>query len=987
MTPPAGPTFGALLKRYRTASGLTQEELAMRAGLSVEAVSALERGTRQAPRKETIQLLSEALNLPEQDAAVLQAAARRRLSASPVSGTLSLTPDAVSIPFVGRTRELAQAQRLLAASGQPVLLVAGEPGIGKTRLLREATALAGAQGWTVLQGSCFPHSGQEPYAPILEALQSRIRGQQPNQLRKELEHCAWLTTLLPELAEIVPPPGGSATVPPEQQRRLLFNAVATFLANIAGPSGVLLVLDDLQWAGADALELLTVLVQSATETRVRAACAYRDVEVTPQHPLTATIAHFARTGQTAQIHLSPLTGDESATLLESLLATGTRDQSATSGVAERIVDRAGGVPFFLVSCAQGLGAGALDASGAQGVPWDVAETVRQRVAALPEAARELLATAAVANRRVQRPMLVSVAARAGRDETEVLLALDAACHARLLVEEGDDAYTFAHGLVREVVWSDLGAARRAALHRRVAEAIERQPGVPPAEVLAYHYTRCGEHEKAALYLERAADRAREIHANTAAEELYRELVDQLDTLGRLADAARAREKLGGILRTRARYDEALAVLRQAADAFRAAGDVEGRRQAIAQLGRVHARRGTPQEGIATISTLLKTTGDSDASPGLAALHVALAELYFTSGHYRQQLAAATRAAELARALGDDALLAQAEHWRSTALLTLGRAEEALPALQEVIPLAEAAGDLSSHAQALSHVALAHINRGEFAQAQSYVERALAVAERRGDPAQTAFMTYNRGTVAVYTGDWSQARADFERAAEAMRQIGMVWGSAYPALGLGHLCLLEGQFGVAARQLQEAITQAEKLGDLQALRLAQIPLIERDLLEERAEVASARLNRLLDSGRSTVLEGASYLFTLLAWLALEQDELEKADALVAESLTRADAEQHKLARVSALQIQARLSARNAQWPAAGKAIEEALALCRAMPYPYGEARVLYTAGALLTRKGERTAARKQLEAAHAILTQLGERLYAQHVEQAVKTLPH
>ncbi|HEX6123634.1 MAG TPA: AAA family ATPase, partial [Ktedonobacterales bacterium] len=672
MTSTSPPGFGALLKRYRNAAGLTQEELAMRAGLSVEAISALERGTRQAPRKETIQLLIEALNLGEGDGAVLQNAARRRLTAAPVSGTLSLSPEGAAVPFVGRARELALVQRLLSTAGQPALLLAGEPGIGKTRLLGMAAAQAAAQGWTVLQGSCYPHSGQEPYAPLLEALQSRIRGQAPAQLRKELEHCAWLSALLPELAEVVPAPAALGSTQPEQQRRLLFNAVGTFLTNVAGPSGVLLVLDDLHWAGADALDLLAALVHSARaagQTRVRVAGAYRDVEVTPQHPLSGLVAQLARAGLLAQARVAPLGEEEAANLLDSLLDDGQRAEEA---VAERVLTRAGGVPFFLVSCAQGLSAGALDSTGAEGVPWDVAETVRQRVGALPEAARELLATAAVADRRARRAVLIAVAARAGRDEREVLQALDAACHARLLAEEGEDAYTFAHGLVREVVWADLGAARRAALHRRVAEAVEHQPGTPPAEALAYHYTRCGEHEKAALYLERAGDRAREIHANTAAEEYYRELADQFDALGRLGEAARARGKLGEVLRVVARYDEALETLRLAADGFRAANDLEGRRQAVAQLGRVHARRGTPQEGIAAITGLLTATGEREATLGLAALYVALAELYSTSGRYREQLDAATRAAELARdlSLSDALLLAQAEHWRSTALLTL-----------------------------------------------------------------------------------------------------------------------------------------------------------------------------------------------------------------------------------------------------------------------------------------------------------------------------
>ena len=136
----------------------------------------------------------------------------------------------------------------------------------------------------------------------------------------------------------------------------------------------------------------------------------------------------------------------------------------------------------------------------------------------------------------------------------------------------------------------------------------------------------------------------------------------------------------------------------------------------------------------------------------------------------------------------------------------------------------------------------------------------------------------------------------------------------------------------------------------------------------------------------MLEGASYLLTLLAWLALEQDELEKAEALITESLTRADAEQHKLARVSGLLIRARLAARQERWAEAEAAASQALDLCRAMPYPYGEARALYTAGMNLARQGKASSARKRLDEARGILTGLGERLYGQRIEQALKTLP-
>src|SRR5437764_15303852 len=156
--------------------------------------------------------------------------------------------------------------------------------------------------------------------------------------------------------------------------------------------------------------------------------------------------------------------------------------------------------------------------GADRVPWDVAQGLRQRVAGLSAAAQEVLGVAAVVGRVVAPALLMAVAAQ---PEPEVLAALDAADRAGLLEEAGAAGYQFAHDVIREVVEADLGAARRAVLHRRIAEALEHGPGEPPVDQLAYHYSRSEAQEKALLYLEQAGDRAAAQHAHAAAEGYYR----------------------------------------------------------------------------------------------------------------------------------------------------------------------------------------------------------------------------------------------------------------------------------------------------------------------------------------------------------------------------------------------------------------------------------------------------------------------------------
>jgi predicted ATPase/DNA-binding XRE family transcriptional regulator len=129
--------FGALLKRYRMAAGLTQEALAERASLSTRAVSDLERGLSRAPRYDTLDLLTRAMNLEASQRATLFAAARPALAredakAAPLQ-VLPFPPTAL----LGREQEVAQALGLVRERGVRLLTVTGPGGVGKTRLALE----------------------------------------------------------------------------------------------------------------------------------------------------------------------------------------------------------------------------------------------------------------------------------------------------------------------------------------------------------------------------------------------------------------------------------------------------------------------------------------------------------------------------------------------------------------------------------------------------------------------------------------------------------------------------------------------------------------------------------------------------------------------------------------------------------------------------------------------------------------------------------
>jgi tetratricopeptide (TPR) repeat protein len=1004
------------LRRYRLAARYSQEGLAAAAGLGSNTIADLERGISRFPHAHTVDALAETLHLAGPARATFTAAARRSgPSGAPTVEQRQRGDTGAGAPvFVGRANELATGARFLAGDGPSVLLFAGEPGIGKSRLLRELAVQARGTGWRVVAGGCDQRSGREPYAPFVETLEESLLAAPPSRRKGDLQECNWLARLGPELAERIRTPVPEWSLTPEQERRMIFAAVRRYLTNIAGPAGTLLVLDDVQWAGFDALDLLAFLVRTravgsptdiSPHAVLRVLGAYRTSEVQSGHPLENLLVDLAHDEGVSLHELARLSEGEARSLAMGLVGAVPDAEQQIAGV----MARAEGVPFYLVNFAQALNRGAdalsLSQTGDAGereqkTPWLVMATIRKRIASLTPEAQDTLALAAIIGRVASLHLLRLALNHA---EVQVAATLQTACRAQLLEESGSIAYRFTHDLIRETLLDSLGKARLALLHRTVADALERLPAPERQRqiaALADHLTQAGEAARALPYSLLAGDQAEAVYAHSEAERHYRAALKAAQDLGDPArDAeALAMEKLAMVLIRCARYQEALAMVEDSLLAYRALGDVEGEGRVAEGFCLTQYPLLSPDIGVMRLAALMEELVARGLSPvGQARLDAALAYLLVqwafnsstgeeTASRCTEALAAAERGRERAQAAQDDGVRARALMSQALALTWLGRSEEGLNSFEELLPLAEAAHDLETYRMGLALAGYGRAIRGDFEQGQAHLDRALALSEHASDPFDAAFAWGNQAELAYYRGDWGLARSATERSLQIVRAYDLdarPFGTASQCL-LSLLYLVAGEHEQADALSAEPLAIAKERRDLQQLRIAYGPIAERDLLAGRAAAARAELEPLLE--RPGLVEPqALHVSPYFAWALLDLGEEAEAAARATQSCQQARDGHYLIHLVDGLRVLAMVRLRQARWEEARALLEEAINLCRAMPYPYAEIKALYIYGQLHTDKGEPEQAREKYQAALAICERLGEGLYRPHIARDLRHL--
>ncbi|MET8043390.1 BTAD domain-containing putative transcriptional regulator [Micromonospora sp. NPDC005215] len=496
------------LARYR--AGRQGEALAALRDARDAVVSAL--GVDPGPelRRLEADILAQAAHLTRTPAVAV--------AAGPVRGGLS--GSAPGRPLVGRDAELVRLQRAADATAQrrrPTLaLLSGEPGAGKSALAETLARRLAAEGWATAWGRSPEYEGAPPAWPwtqVTEALAgSKDEGAGPDGVGE-----------------------ADGSVDPAGTRFRRQRAVASLVSAVADRGPVLLVLDDLHRADADTLDLLTALLvgpQPATGP-VLVLGTYRATEISPE--LTAVLARVAGL-EPVREYLAGLSASATGELARAVVGA-----DLDPATVQLIQHRSGGNPFFVRELAQ-LYAGEGETALAT-VPPGVRDVIRHRLAQLPASARTVLRQAAVLGRDLDPEVLSALAG----DPTAALDAVDLSLQAGFLSErEADGRLRFTHILVRDTLYADLSAPRRAAWHAAVAEVLRQREPVEPA-ALAYHLLRAGgpvAAGRAAAYARTAAERAERDGNPHEAARLWGQAIEAYDRAGGVAHRERLTALLG-----------------------------------------------------------------------------------------------------------------------------------------------------------------------------------------------------------------------------------------------------------------------------------------------------------------------------------------------------------------------------------------------------------------------------------------------------------
>src|SRR6266571_4548848 len=449
--------------------------------------------------------------------------------------------------FVGRDQERLDIRMALdrAATGSGgMLFLAGDAGIGASRLASEVAADAARKGWWVMSGRCS-ELDMAPLAPFRDVLAAAVASAAARPMQEAVgANGPLLAHLVPTLRQKVRGIGQANDVPANQLREQLFRGVFEFLAACQGAKTILVVLDDLQWADDENVNLLSDIAERLGGSKIVIVGTYWESELDSARPFTTAVSRLLRRRRAQRIALGRLSDREVEKMVAAMAETPLTPvqligiQAATEGNPLFVEHSA----LYVAESESMLGGSGHAQASYTEEDLELAQSVRglvgRRLERLSEPAQRMLVAAAVIGRDFDISLLEAFGELSGHELRD---ALDEAKRGHFLASAGLDRYRFGHDLVRQRVLAVLPLPRLQAYHLAVADTLERVYGKSAnehASEIGHHLYQAG----TAADPERTSGHLLEAARNALAVGAFEEVLRLIDVTLQLLPGEKIRDR-------------------------------------------------------------------------------------------------------------------------------------------------------------------------------------------------------------------------------------------------------------------------------------------------------------------------------------------------------------------------------------------------------------------------------------------------------------
>lgn len=530
----------------------------------------------------------------------------------------------------------------------------------------------------------------------------------------------------------IPIGNGKEVKSPQQLRQSL----ADWLIRCASRQPLVILLDDLHWADADSLEVLSYLTDQCTQSPVLFIATYRSEETQANRELAAALSKLRRNQPADSVFMKPLSNEDIERLVTAYHGPCSLELCAY------LFKRAEGHPLFTVELLHDLVAQDLLSKNSEGfwlppeqsvpVPHILKQLITQRVKHIGAQVEQLLLTGAVAGEAWQLKIIEPVL---DISEEEALKALESALQDEIITTENDkdEIYRFSHGLIREVLYSGQLARRRKQIHEQIAFQFEQQQK-NNIFAIAHHFYEAENWKKAVQYCLAAGEQSAKRFANYSALQWYQQALRASEQSGQAIDPAISLtiyERLGRTYLALEQRQEAELIYSRMRDLAQSTGDRVTEAYALLSLANVRMRL------------------------------------------YQLDLAEknASAALKIGEQTGDLRLLTNVHASLGDLLITRGRLEQATQHYEEAFQHADLLGDSGALLDMLRLSAYKSTWVGQYHEAQMYANRAFELAQKSSDPLVVVGASQNLGFAQIELGQYWEAYQNILSTLDAIEASG------------------------------------------------------------------------------------------------------------------------------------------------------------------------------------------------------------------------